>query len=85
MKIFKQFKFIVNSQLIDAWFTLLSFPMKTEQSSSVFTLDSHCSAVKTELFVDANENSYLKTIRFYFECQTQKYLESLHIHLLIGC
>ena len=38
-------------------FTLLLFHMKKEQNLSVLGLSSHCSAVKTELFENANENA----------------------------
>ena len=38
-------------------FTLLRFRMKTEKNLSVLALRSHCAAVKTELFENANENA----------------------------
>ena len=56
-----------------------------------FALRSHCSAVKTELFENANENAYiwkrciLKTIRFQCERQTRRRSKTLHIPLLIEC
>ena len=36
---------------------LLRFHTKTEQNLSVLALHSHCSAVKTERFENANENA----------------------------
>ena len=38
-------------------FTLLRFYMKTEQDLSILALRSYGSAVKTELFENANENA----------------------------
>ena len=38
-------------------FTLLHFHMKTGKHFSLLALRSHCSAVKTELFENANENA----------------------------
>ena len=38
-------------------FTLFRFHMKTERNLSVLALHSHCSAVKTELFKNGDENA----------------------------
>ena len=44
---------------------IASFSYETEQNLSVLTLRSHCSAVKTELFVNANEKRInLKMVHF---------------------
>ena len=71
-------------------FTLLRFQMKTEQTLSVLALLSRCSAVKTELFENANEDAWiwkrcvLKTINFQCEHQKRRPLKTLHVPLFKG-